>query len=124
MSRQSLFCALLLAATCAAAAASAAESGPQPGTGQPAGGPPKLHLARPADDFASPYASPAHQAGPNLGHTAIERRLAGDGLTGSVGYLCGIDLYEPDRWQRGAGPDSSAGHKGTFLGAKLGYAFK
>jgi len=83
-----------------------------------------LRLARPATDFSSPYASPVKDAGPNLGHTAIARRLTGDGVTGSVGYLCGIDLFEPDGWQRGGGVDSSTGHKGTFLGAKLGYSFR
>lgn len=90
---------------------------------------PALRLTRPTDDFSSPYASPAKDPGPNLGHTAVERRLsgqggAGQGMTGSVGYLCGIDLYQPDGWQRGGGVDSSQGHKGTFLGAKLGYSFK
>lgn len=120
---------LVSAALCASGAltgaAMAAEPAPQTAAAQPL----LLRLARPADDFSSPYASPVKDAGPNLGHTAVERRLTGDGtagggMTGSVGYLCGIDLYQPDGWQRGGGVDSSVGHKGAFLGAKLGYAFK
>jgi hypothetical protein len=85
---------------------------------------PALKLARADGDFAAPYVSPAKEQGPNLGHTALERRLNEDSLTGAVGYLCGIDRFEPDSYQHGGGPDTSVGHKGTFLGASLGYAFK
>lgn len=111
------------AALTLAAWSDAALADPSAQTPAPAGGL-VLRLARPANDFSSPYASPAKNPGPNLGHTALERRLSGEGVTGSLGYLCGIDLYQPDVWQRGGGVDSSAGHKGTFLGAKLGYSFK
>jgi hypothetical protein len=111
----------ICAALALVASTSAALADPAPTSAAPR---PLLRLARPADDVSSPYASPVKDPGPNLGHTAVERRLSGDGVTGSVGYLCGIDLYQPDGWQRGGGVDSSAGHKGTFLGAKLGYSFK
>jgi hypothetical protein len=54
--------------------------------------------------------------------TQIDRRLSGDGLTGSLGYLCGIDSY-PHEQQEARGPASSYGRESTFLGAKLSYAF-
>src|SRR4051794_32462265 len=54
--------------------------------------------------------------------TAVERRSS-DGLTGAVGYLCGIDKFADRASERRAGPTSSYGRQGTFLGASLGVAF-
>jgi len=91
---------------------------PAPGT-KPAG----LKLPRPGADFALSYSAAAGAGHPSQGRTALDRRV-GDGLNASVGYLCGIDRYAPDSYQHGGGPDSGYGHKGTFLGASLGYSFK
>lgn len=53
--------------------------------------------------------------------TAIDHQFASGGLVGSMGYLCGIDKFQP---AANSGPASSSGRAGTFLGAKLSYAFK
>ncbi len=57
--------------------------------------------------------------------TAIDHRFADDAVVGQIGYLCGIDGYPSNSQDAGGGgPLSGFGQRGTFLGAKLGYAFK
>ncbi|MEO8926353.1 MAG: hypothetical protein ABI306_04240 [Caulobacteraceae bacterium] len=56
--------------------------------------------------------------------TTIDHDFSADGFTGQVGYLCGIDTFAPDADGIASGPPSTFGRRGTFLGAKLGYAFK
>lgn len=89
---------------------------------RPAGQAPALKLPRPGGELALSYVPRAGDK-PGPGRTALDRRV-GDGLNASVGYLCGIDRYAPDSYQRGGGPDTAYGHKGTFLGASLGYVFR
>ena len=56
-----------------------------------------------------------------IARTAVDARLAGDDLTGSLGFLCGI--------QAGAGRSGAATARGVdptgrFVGAKLSLAFR
>jgi hypothetical protein len=58
---------------------------------------------------------------PGVAQTSVDHRFSSEGLTGSAGFLCGM--------QPGAartGPASAAGYDpmGRFLGAKLSLAFK
>ncbi len=85
---------------------------------------PALDLSRLRTPFTAPYVAPDAQArASDIPKTAIERRLSADGLTGSLGYLCGIDSSTHELEPRG-GPASSFGRESTFLGAKLSYAFR
>jgi hypothetical protein len=53
--------------------------------------------------------------------TAVQSRSGG--ITGSMGYLCGIDDY-PHGPGETRGPATSYGRESTFLGAKLSLAFR
>ena len=89
--------------------------------------------ARPAAAWTPPAMSrisdlnaavlPSSQTPANTGFakTAIDHSFAQPGLVGSLGYLCGIDKVQP-RYDAG-GPASTYGRAGTFLGAKISYAF-
>ncbi|HEY2481131.1 MAG TPA: hypothetical protein VGI30_02885 [Caulobacteraceae bacterium] len=56
--------------------------------------------------------------------TAVDHRLGSDALVGQAGYLCGIGGIGPDDDAPRGGPASAFEHFGTFLGAKVGYAFR
>jgi hypothetical protein len=51
--------------------------------------------------------------------TSVERDLAGRGLSGSVGYLCGLSPSPNET----SGPVTSTERVGTFLGAQLRQSF-
>jgi hypothetical protein len=79
---------------------------------------PDLSDARPslAPRFDDP-ANAVRVAG--FAQTAIDHRFSPAAVTGSVGYLCGLHPG-PDTI---SGPAASSDPVGTFLGAKLAYAF-
>jgi hypothetical protein len=102
------------------ASAAAAQTPP---SGQSALPPVKLDLSSLNAYSADRYANPDTPASDAANRTAIDHRFGEAGPTGSLGYLCGIDKLRHDDPQRG-GPASSFGREGTFLGAKLSYAFR
>jgi hypothetical protein len=84
---------------------------------------PLIDLSARRPEAAVDYGPHIVAKGPFQGRTAVDHRFSPDGVVGSVGYLCGIDGLARDG-EGGAGPASTFGHQGTFLGASLGYAFK
>jgi hypothetical protein len=102
------------------AAAAAAQTAP---SGQSTPPLTKLDLSRLNAYPANRYVNPDAPASDDANRTAIDHRFGEGGPTGSFGYLCGIDKLRHDDPQRG-GPASSFGREGTFLGAKLSYAFR
>lgn len=56
-----------------------------------------------------------------IARTAIDRRLAGDDLTGALGFLCGI---QPGADRNGAAAARGVDPSGRFVGAKLSLAFR
>ena len=70
----------------------------------------------------TPEAAAAHalkRAG--IARTAVDRRLASDELTGSLGFLCGI---QPGADRSGAAAARGVDPTGRFVGAKLSLAFR
>jgi hypothetical protein len=94
-----------------------AQSAPVPPT-------PILHLTDPTGAIARPYARLSAVEVPVQPRTEVDHRFAPHGLVGQAGYLCGIGGIGPDDDPPRGGPSSLWGHQGTFLGAKLGYAFR
>ena len=82
----------------------------------------KMNLADPRLSLATPYAQRNTETPLPSGtvKTAIDRRFASDTMTGSVGYLCGL---QPGPNESG-GVASAFDPAGTFLGGKLTLAFK
>ena len=113
--------ALVFAASAVAAQSVSPAAQASPATGAP--GRPLLDLSARRPAITADYGPQIAAKGPFLGHTAVDHRFSPDGVVGSVGYLCGIDGLARDG-EGGAGPASTFGHQGTFLGASLGYAFK
>lgn len=69
-----------------------------------------------------PKAAEAHalkRAG--IARTSIDRRLAGDDVTGALGFLCGI---QPGADRNGAAAARGVDPSGRFVGAKLSLAFR
>jgi hypothetical protein len=89
-----------------------------------AGGP-----ARPAADLANPLdalAPTAVQASPMesavFARTAVDRRFSRrDDVTGSIGFLCGL---QPGHTEAGGAAAYGEDPHGRFLGAKLSFAFR
>lgn len=80
-----------------------------------------LNLSRPAAAFDVAYDRAGPPRIPGVARTSVDRKLASDDLTGSLGFLCGL---EP-----GAGKDGGAAARGydpsgRFVGAKLSLAFR
>jgi len=75
--------------------------------------------ADPHARFVLRYVPAAASPVPGTVRTAVDREIASKGLTGSVGYLCGL-RPSPNETN---GPVSSFDSVGTFLGAKLSHAF-
>jgi hypothetical protein len=80
---------------------------------------PLIDVSGPSAPLVLPYALANSVERSDFAQTAIDHRFPPGGVTGSVGYLCGLHAG-PDE---GAGPASSSTPVGTFLGAKLAYAF-
>ena len=85
----------------------------------------RLNLSRPQPALTrAVFASRPDEAGRvRINRTALERQLGEDGLTGQLGYLCGLHSFPPGS-SRDGGPASAFGHQGTFLGAKLSRSFR
>jgi hypothetical protein len=56
-----------------------------------------------------------------IAKTAIDRRLSGDEVMGSLGFLCGI---QPGADRNGAAAARGVDPNGRFVGAKLRLAFR
>ncbi len=113
MSTRSL---LLLIAVALLAGAARAETPPRPAT---VWAPPAM--SRISDLNAAVLPSAQTPANTGFAKTAVDHTFAQAGVVGSLGYLCGIDKVQP-RYDAG-GPASTYGRAGTFLGAKVSYAF-
>ena len=83
---------------------------------RPGAAAPAVRLSMPAKD-AEAYAM--RRAG--IARTAVERALAGDDVTGSLGFLCGI---QPGAERSGVAAARGTDPSGRFLGAKLSLAFR
>ena len=85
--------------------------------------------ARPAADLANPLdalAPTAIQARPMesvvFARTAVDHRFSRrDDVTGSIGFLCGL---QPGHTEAGGAAAYGADPHGRFLGAKLSFAFR
>jgi hypothetical protein len=85
--------------------------------------------ARPAADLANPLdalAPTAVQASPMesavFARTAVDRRFSRrDDITGSIGFLCGL---QPGHTEAGGAAAYGGDPHGRFLGAKLSFAFR
>lgn len=85
--------------------------------------------ARPAADLANPLdalAPTAVQAHPMesavFARTAVDHRFSRrDDITGSIGFLCGL---QPGHTEAGGAAAYGADPHGRFLGAKLSFAFR
>ncbi len=124
MRRHPLKLGLALCALVAAAGGARAQTAPQAPPAPQQGG--AYALARPVD-LAFPSASlgltdaqgeALRRAG--VVRTAIDHRFNRDGVTGSLGFLCGLPS-DPD-----GGASSVRGYdpQGRFLGAKISFPFR
>ena len=80
-----------------------------------------LNMTRPGAAFDVAYDRAGPPRIPGVARTSVDHKLASDDLTGSLGFLCGL---EP-----GAGKDGGAAARGydpsgRFVGAKLSLAFR
>lgn len=108
---------LLVVAT---AAASAAQAAPDPNDAAQALRAAIIPLA-PKVAVADPYAQVRQSRSPGIATTSVDHSFAGKGLTGSAGFLCGI---QPGQGQDGGAAAYGYDPHGRFLGAKLSLAFK
>ena len=114
------FCALM-AAACGAKAQTAPQASPAP----PSVGayaftkPVDLSLPPAALGVTDAQADALRRAG--MVRTAIEHRFTRDGVTGSLGFLCGLP---PNASDGGATAVRGYDPQGRFLGAKLSFAFR
>lgn len=104
--------ALSLALSAAAASAQPLES---------AAAPARLDLTSPSTSFAVRYEPRSEPRIRGVAKTAVERRLAEDGLTGSLGFMCGL---KPGAEKSGAAAMRGHDPSGRFVGARLSLAFR
>lgn len=83
--------------------------------------PAALDLTRPADAFAATYAGAPAPRIRGVARTAIDRRLDGDDVLGSVGFMCGL---KPGVEKSGAAAAHGYDPTGRFVGARLKFAFR
>ncbi|MDZ4369962.1 MAG: hypothetical protein U1C74_00880 [Phenylobacterium sp.] len=80
---------------------------------------------RPAPDIRISYSPEVAEAlalrRAGLAKTSVDRRLGDDDMTGSLGFLCGI---QPGADRGGAAAARGVDPHGRFLGAKLSLAFR
>jgi hypothetical protein len=113
----------------AARAQGSGEAEPGPATDAPALAAPSATLRSliPARDlhgaFIPSYALERAVKDPQANRTEVDHSFAPGGLTGALGYLCGVDSFAKGSDTQG-GPASSYGHGTTFLGAKLVLPFR
>jgi hypothetical protein len=106
---------ILTGALLAAGAASAAEPVMLPKSA------PALDLTRPATSFAVRYDQAPPERTPGIARTAIDRRLDGDDVTGSLGFMCGL---KPGAEKYGVAAARGWDPTGRFVGARLSVAFR
>lgn len=70
-------------------------------------------------DVLYAHAGPARI--PGVARTSVDRKLASDDLTGSLGFLCGL---EPGAGKQGVAAARGYDPSGRFVGAKLRLAFR
>jgi len=83
---------------------------------------------RPAADATAPktvvggrYADPAVQRIPGVAKTAVDHRFSESDLTGSMGFMCGLN---PGAQLYGAAGARGYDPNGRFVGARLSLAFR
>ena len=80
-----------------------------------------LNLTRQNAVFNVVYANPGPTRIPGIARTSVDRKLASDDVTGSLGFLCGL---EPGSGKQGAAAARGYDPTGRFVGAKLKFAFR
>ncbi|PZQ64677.1 MAG: hypothetical protein DI570_04405 [Phenylobacterium zucineum] len=80
-----------------------------------------LNLSTPSADFAVRYAQAPPGRTPGIARTAIDRRLDGDDVTGSLGFMCGL---KPGADRFGVAAARGWDPTGRFVGARLSVAFR
>lgn len=107
---------ILLSALAATGAAQAAEPVMLP---KPAAA--ALNLSTPSADFAVLYNHAPAARIPGVARTAIDRRLDGEDVTGSLGFMCGL---KPGADRYGAAAARGWDPTGRFVGARLSVALR
>ncbi len=81
-----------------------------------------LDLRAPAPAYTPRYADAPAPRIPGVAKTSVDRRFDGEGVVGSLGFLCGL---EPGA-ERHGGSAAARGYdpSGRFVGAKLRVAFR
>lgn len=82
---------------------------------------PKLDLTSPHTSFDVAYSRAPAARIPGVARTSVDKRLGAEDLTGSLGFLCGL---EPGAGSQGAAAARGYDPSGRFLGAKLKLAFR
>ncbi|MEW5685407.1 MAG: hypothetical protein AB1942_10845 [Pseudomonadota bacterium] len=80
-----------------------------------------LNLSSPSADFAVRYSRAPAERIPGVARTAIDRRLDGEDVTGSLGFMCGL---KPGADKFGAAAARGWDPTGRFVGARLSVAFR
>jgi len=80
-----------------------------------------LELIRHKAVFEVAYAYPGTPRIPGVARTSLDRKLASDDVTGSLGFLCGL---EPGSGNKGIAAARGYDPSGRFVGAKLRLAFR
>lgn len=80
-----------------------------------------LNLTRHSAVFDVAYANPGPARIPGIARTSVDRKLASDDVTGSLGFLCGL---EPGSGKQGVAAARGYDPSGRFVGAKLKFAFR
>ncbi|WP_304178348.1 hypothetical protein [Phenylobacterium aquaticum] len=71
--------------------------------------------------LAEPYAQAYAMKQAGVARTSVDRRLRSEDVTGSLGFLCGL---QPGAERSGAAAANGYDPSGRFLGAKLSFAFR
>ncbi len=80
-----------------------------------------LDLTRHNTTFGVSYANAGPARIPGVARTSVDRKLASDDVTGSLGFLCGL---EPGAGDKGLAAARGYDPSGRFVGAKLRFAFR
>ena len=80
-----------------------------------------LDLTRHNSVFDVAYVNPGVARIPGVARTSVDRKLASDDVTGSLGFLCGL---EPGAGDKGLAAARGYDPSGRFVGAKLKFAFR
>ena len=80
-----------------------------------------IDLSRHHAGFEVAYAHAGPARIPGVARTSVDQKLASDDLTGSLGFLCGL---EPGAGKQGVAAARGYDPSGRFVGAKLRLAFR